>query len=76
MRESTRSTPLTRRLLHVDFYRIRDGQAARVKVPVSVKGEAKGIKQQGACSTSSTARSRSSVSRRTSPSTLRWTSPS
>jgi large subunit ribosomal protein L25 len=39
--------PLTRRLLHVDFYRIAMDKLLVVKVPVSVKGEAKGIKQQG-----------------------------
>jgi large subunit ribosomal protein L25 len=39
--------PLTRRLLHVDFYRIAMDKLLVVKVPVTVKGEAKGIKQQG-----------------------------
>ena len=39
--------PLTRRLLHVDFYRLAMDRMLVVKVPVSVKGEAKGIKQQG-----------------------------
>jgi large subunit ribosomal protein L25 len=39
--------PLTRRLLHVDFYRIAMDKMLVVKVPVTVKGEAKGIKQQG-----------------------------
>jgi len=39
--------PLTRRLLHVDFYRIAMDKTLVVKVPVTVKGEAKGIKQQG-----------------------------
>ncbi|MFO7692764.1 MAG: 50S ribosomal protein L25 [Vicinamibacterales bacterium] len=39
--------PLTRRLLHVDFYRIAMDKLLIVKVPVTVKGEAKGIKQQG-----------------------------
>jgi len=39
--------PLTRRLLHADFYRIAMDKMLVVKVPVTVKGEAKGIKQQG-----------------------------
>jgi large subunit ribosomal protein L25 len=39
--------PLTRRLLHVDFYRLAMDKMLVVKVPVSVKGDAKGIKQQG-----------------------------
>ena len=39
--------PLTRRLLHVDFYRIAMDKLLIVKVPITVKGEAKGIKQQG-----------------------------
>jgi len=39
--------PLTRRLLHVDFYRIAMDKLLTVTVPVSVKGEAKGVKQQG-----------------------------
>jgi large subunit ribosomal protein L25 len=39
--------PLTRRLLHADFYRIAMDRLLVVKVPVTVKGEAKGIKQQG-----------------------------
>jgi large subunit ribosomal protein L25 len=39
--------PLTRRLLHADFYRIAMDKMLVVTVPVTVKGEAKGIKQQG-----------------------------
>jgi large subunit ribosomal protein L25 len=39
--------PLTRRLLHADFYRIAMDRLLVVKVPVTVKGEAKGIKLQG-----------------------------
>jgi large subunit ribosomal protein L25 len=39
--------PLTRRLLHADFYRIAMDKMLVVKVPVTVKGESKGIKQQG-----------------------------
>jgi large subunit ribosomal protein L25 len=39
--------PLTRRLLHADFYRIAMDRMLVVKVPVTVKGEARGIKQQG-----------------------------
>jgi len=39
--------PLTRRLLHVDFYRIAMDKLLTVTVPVTVRGEAKGVKQQG-----------------------------
>ena len=39
--------PLTRRLLHVDFYRIAMDKMLTVTVPVTVKGEPKGVKQQG-----------------------------
>jgi large subunit ribosomal protein L25 len=39
--------PLTRKLLHVDFYRIAMDKLLTVSVPVTVKGEAKGVKQQG-----------------------------
>ena len=39
--------PLSRRLLHADFYRIAMDRLLVVKVPVTVKGEAKGVKQQG-----------------------------
>ena len=39
--------PLTRRLLHVDFYRIAMDRMLTVTVPVTVKGEPKGVKQQG-----------------------------
>jgi large subunit ribosomal protein L25 len=39
--------PLTRRLLHVDFYRIAMDKMLTVTVPITVKGEPKGVKQQG-----------------------------
>ena len=39
--------PLSRRLLHADFYRIAMDKLLTVTVPVTVKGEAKGVKQQG-----------------------------
>ncbi len=39
--------PLTRRLLHVDFYRIAMDKLLTVTVPITVKGEPKGVKQQG-----------------------------
>ena len=39
--------PLTRRLLHVDFYRIAMDKLLTVTVPVTVRGESKGVKQQG-----------------------------
>jgi len=39
--------PVTHRPLHVDFYRIAMDKAIRVTVPIVVKGEAQGVKQQG-----------------------------
>jgi len=38
--------PVTHRLLHADFYRIAMDRVLRVTVPVTVKGEAPGVKQQ------------------------------
>ena len=39
--------PVTHQLLHADFYRINMNRPLRVTIPVIVKGEAKGVKQQG-----------------------------
>lgn len=39
--------PVSRKLLHADFYRIAMDKLLTVTVQVTVKGEAKGIKQQG-----------------------------
>lgn len=39
--------PVTHRLLHVDFFRVVMDRLLTVKVPVTVKGDAKGVKQQG-----------------------------
>ena len=39
--------PVTHQLLHADFYRIRMDRAIIVTIPVTVKGEPKGVKQQG-----------------------------
>ena len=39
--------PVTHQLLHADFYRIAMDRVLRVTVPVIVKGEATGVKQQG-----------------------------
>jgi large subunit ribosomal protein L25 len=39
--------PITHKLLHVDFYRVAMDKLLTVTVPVSVKGEPKGVKQQG-----------------------------
>ncbi|HOG30480.1 MAG TPA: 50S ribosomal protein L25 [Vicinamibacterales bacterium] len=39
--------PVTRRLLHADFYRIAMDRMITVTVPVTVTGEARGVKQQG-----------------------------
>jgi large subunit ribosomal protein L25 len=38
---------VTHKLLHVDFYRIAMDKLLTVTVPVIVKGEPKGVKQQG-----------------------------
>jgi len=39
--------PITHHLLHVDFFRVAMDKVVRVTVPVVVKGEAPGVKQQG-----------------------------
>jgi large subunit ribosomal protein L25 len=39
--------PITHHLLHADFYRIAMDKAITVTVPILVKGEARGVKQQG-----------------------------
>jgi large subunit ribosomal protein L25 len=39
--------PVTHHLLHADFFRIRMDRAIIVTIPVTVKGEPKGVKQQG-----------------------------
>jgi large subunit ribosomal protein L25 len=39
--------PVTHQLLHADFYRVAMDRALRVMIPVSVKGEPKGVKQEG-----------------------------
>jgi large subunit ribosomal protein L25 len=39
--------PITHQILHADFYRVAMDKAIQVTVPVVVKGEAKGVKQQG-----------------------------
>jgi large subunit ribosomal protein L25 len=39
--------PVTHHLLHADFYRVAMDRAIQVTIPVSVKGEPKGVKQQG-----------------------------
>src|SRR6266853_4900723 len=39
--------PVTHQVLHADFYRIAMDRVLRVTVPVTVKGEAPGVKQQG-----------------------------
>jgi large subunit ribosomal protein L25 len=39
--------PITHSLLHADFYRVRMDRVLRVTIPVIVKGEPKGVKQQG-----------------------------
>ena len=39
--------PIGHQLLHVDFYQIAMDKALTVTVPIVLKGEAKGVKQQG-----------------------------
>jgi large subunit ribosomal protein L25 len=39
--------PVTHALLHADFYRVSMDRAITVTVPVTLKGEARGVKQQG-----------------------------
>jgi large subunit ribosomal protein L25 len=39
--------PVTRKVLHADFYRVAMDRAIQVTIPVTVKGEPKGVKQQG-----------------------------
>jgi large subunit ribosomal protein L25 len=39
--------PVTRALLHADFYRVAMDRALQVTIPVLVKGEPRGVKQQG-----------------------------
>jgi large subunit ribosomal protein L25 len=39
--------PVTHQILHADFYRIAMDRVLRVTVPVTVKGDAPGVKQQG-----------------------------
>jgi len=39
--------PLTHQVLHADFYRVAMDRVLQVTIPVIVKGEPKGVKQQG-----------------------------
>ncbi|MGE5244761.1 MAG: 50S ribosomal protein L25/general stress protein Ctc [Betaproteobacteria bacterium] len=39
--------PITHQLLHADFYRVAMDRTIEVRIPVVVKGEAPGVKQQG-----------------------------
>jgi large subunit ribosomal protein L25 len=39
--------PVTHEVLHADFYRVAMDRMLRVTIPVIVKGEPKGVKQQG-----------------------------
>jgi large subunit ribosomal protein L25 len=39
--------PVSHRLLHADFYRVAMDKVMRVTVPILVKGEAAGVKQEG-----------------------------
>jgi large subunit ribosomal protein L25 len=39
--------PVTHQMLHADFYRVAMDKTLEVTVPVTIKGEPKGVKQQG-----------------------------
>src|SRR5262245_26923991 len=39
--------PVTHQVLHADFFRVAMDRALRITIPVVVKGEPKGVKQQG-----------------------------
>ncbi len=39
--------PVTHEVLHADFYRVAMDRALTVTIPIVVRGEAKGVKQQG-----------------------------
>src|SRR5262245_26756184 len=39
--------PVTHQVLHADFYRVAMDRAIEVTIPIVVKGEPKGVKQQG-----------------------------
>jgi large subunit ribosomal protein L25 len=39
--------PITHQVLHADFYKVAMDRAIEVTIPVVIKGEAKGVKQQG-----------------------------
>jgi len=39
--------PVTHQLLHADFYRVAMDRVLQVAIPVVIKGEPKGVKQQG-----------------------------
>jgi large subunit ribosomal protein L25 len=39
--------PVTHAVLHADFYRVRMDRTIQVTIPVTAKGEPKGVKQQG-----------------------------
>jgi large subunit ribosomal protein L25 len=39
--------PISHKLLHVDFYQVAMDKAITVTVPIVLKGEARGVKQQG-----------------------------
>ncbi len=39
--------PITHQILHADFYRVAMDKVLQVTIPVIVKGDAKGVKQQG-----------------------------
>jgi large subunit ribosomal protein L25 len=39
--------PITHRMLHVDFYQVAMDKALQVTVPIVLKGDARGVKQQG-----------------------------
>ncbi len=68
--------PVTHALLHADFYRVAMDRKLTVTVPVTVKGEPRGVKQQGGVLDFVTREFEIEVLPRDIPETSKWTSPS
>jgi len=66
--------PVTRQVLHVDFYRIAMDRMLTVTIPVLLKGESPGVKVQGGLLEFVPAKSKSNACRRTFRSTSTSTS--
>ena len=68
--------PVSHALLHADFYRVAMDRKLTVTVPVTLKGEAKGVKQQGGVLDFVTREFEIEVLPADIPETSKWTSPS